>query len=83
MSMEDRLDYELDDAYGHVDGHDFGSGEMDIFVHTSSPIDAFRSAEAVLGGVPGWTTVRAACRRLDGDGYTVIWPETLHDLSVS
>lgn len=83
ISMEDRLESELDEAYGYVDGHDFGSGEMNIFIHTDLPIDAFRSAEAALGGVPSWAMVRAAYRSTDGDDYTVVWPETLQEFSVS
>ena len=83
LSMEDRLEAEFDEAYGYVDGHDFGSGEMNIFVHTDSPIDAFRNAESALGGVPGWATVRAAYRPADGDDYTVVWPANLQEFSVS
>ena len=83
ISMEDRLESEFDEAYGYVDGHDFGSGEMNIFVHTDLPLDAFRSAGTALRGHPGWATVRAAYRPTDGDDYTVVWPETLQEFSVS
>jgi len=83
ISVEDRLESGLDDAYGYVDGHDFGSGQMNIFVHTDLPIDAFRNAEAALRGDPGWAMVRAAYRPIDGGDYTVVWPETLQEFSVS
>ena len=32
------------DAYGVVDGHDFGAGEMNIFIHTDRPLEAFQQA---------------------------------------
>lgn len=83
ISMEDSLESDLDEAHGYVDGHDFGSGEMNLFVHTDLPLDAFRDAQAVLGSDPRWAAVRAAYRSAEGDDYTIIWPATLQDFSVS
>jgi hypothetical protein len=40
VALEDRLIEALESAHV-VDGHDFGSGEMNIFVHTNDPIAAF------------------------------------------
>lgn len=83
ISMEDRLEADLDEAHGYVDGHDFGSGEMNLFIHTNFPLDAFGDAQAALDPDPRWATVRAAYRLTDGDDYTVIWPPTLQEFSVS
>jgi hypothetical protein len=83
IAMEDTLETHLAEAHGFVDGHDFGSGEMNIFVHTDTPLEAFRDAQACLGSDPRWADLRAAYRPLDGDLYTVLWPETLEQFSVS
>jgi hypothetical protein len=83
IAMEDSLESDLDEAHGHVDGHDFGSGEMNLFVHTDDPIAAFRDAKTSLGADPRWAGVRAAYRAADGDDYTIVWPETLQGFSVS
>jgi len=59
----------------NVDGHDFGSGEMNIFVHTDDPQEAFSSS---YGLVPSdlRATLRAAYRRLDGEKYSWLFPES-------
>ena len=50
--MEDRVNSAAG-RYATVDGHDFGSGEMNIFVETSQPAEAGHSRDALgyrLGG---------------------------------
>lgn len=83
VALEDALEIGLADAHGYVDGHDFGSGEMNLFVHTDLPLEAFGDAQASLGADSRWAAVRAAYRSTDGDEYTVVWPATLQDFSVS
>lgn len=82
IAMEDALETDLAEAHGYVDGHDFGSGEMNLFVRTDLPLAAFRDAQALLGTGSRWSAVRAAYRSTDGDEYTVVWPATLQDFSV-
>jgi hypothetical protein len=82
-SMEDLLEADLPAAHGFVDGHDFGAGEMDIFVHTERPLEAFQDAMTSLGTDPRWADVRAAYRPVDGERYVFVWPETLEVFSVS
>lgn len=77
------LEAGLDAAHGFVDGHDFGSGEMNIFVHTDLPFAAFQDAQASLSIAQRWGDLRAAFRSTDSDLYTVVWPETLLKFSVS
>ena len=46
--MTDRV---IEDGLGDVgivDGHDFGSGEMNIFVHTDNPKSAFEKIKALV-----------------------------------
>jgi hypothetical protein len=83
ISMEQLLEANLPDAHGFVDGHDFGAGEMNIFVHTERPLEAFQDAMTSLGPDPRWVGVRAAYRPADEDRYVVVWPKTLEVFTVS
>lgn len=83
IAMEDRLEAGLDGAIGFVDGHDFGSTEMNIFVHTDRPSDAFADVARCLGADPRWAQVRAVFRPTEGDRYEVVWPDTLEEFSVT
>jgi hypothetical protein len=83
IDVEDALESDLDDNLGYVDGHDFGSGEMNIFIHTDFPRDAFQAAQSMLISNPRRADLRAAFRSSDGDQYTVLWPEELQEFSVS
>ncbi|HSN36223.1 MAG TPA: hypothetical protein VLT34_07730 [Arthrobacter sp.] len=83
IAMEDALECALPAAHGFVDGHDFGAGEMNIFVHTDDPLEAFGDAATSLGSDPRWAEVLAAYRPTEDDRYVVVWPETLQDFSVS
>lgn len=58
-----------------VDGHDIGTGVTNIFIHTHDPLDRFERAKSVIAGSPGFVEMRAAYRNLDGETFTVIWPE--------
>ena len=83
IEMEGALESSLNEVHGFVDGHDFGSGEMNLFIHTDAPLHAFRDAHSSLGTDARWAAVRAAYRPADGDGYEVVWPEGLREFSVS
>jgi hypothetical protein len=58
-----------------VDGHDFGSNGANIFVHTGDPRRAFEEIRTILSGHRLWSDTRIAYRQIDGNKYTVIWPE--------
>lgn len=66
----------IEDALGNlheVDGHDFGSGEMNIFIFTDDPTGAFESAKRTLE--PKFIIdMKAAYRKIDGEDYTIIHP---------
>jgi hypothetical protein len=81
IGMEDRLSEALGD-HASVDGHDFGSGEMNIFIETDHPTKAFSDAIATLGDGLRWAEVRAAFRDSTGDEYTILWPQGLNAFSV-
>jgi len=57
-----------------VDGHDFGSGEMNIYIHTNEPNEAFEIVKSeVLPSIKA--EPKAAYREITGECYSVLWPE--------
>lgn len=81
LETEEILEAALDD-HCDVDGHDFGSGEMNIFVRTDDPNLAFSQVRSLLGESEKWRDLRAAYRATDGEHYTVIWPLSAGEFSV-
>ncbi len=73
VEMEDELELFLDEN-ASADGHDFGSGEMNIFIETDQPERTFDEAGTILSTRSRWTDVRAAHREQLGESYTVLWP---------
>ena len=69
--------------HGDVDGHDAGSGEANIFIHTSDPEQTFAAVRQLLGDREAWNGIRVAHRPIDGDTYTVLWPKGLTTFDVS
>ena len=74
VAMENELTEELGDS-ADVDGHDFGSGETNIFIFTSDPAATFHRVRPVLKRTQQLQAVTAAYREADGEHYTVLWPE--------
>jgi hypothetical protein len=81
ISMEEQLDASLG-RYASVDGHDFGSGEMNIFIETDRPAEAFADAANALREGPRWGDLRAAYREALGGPYEILWPRSLGKFSV-
>jgi hypothetical protein len=79
--MEEQLGAALG-RYASVDGHDFGSGEMNIFVATERPAEAFADVTNALRDGPRWGDLRAAYREAQGGTYEILWPEGLRKFSV-
>ncbi|KQV54991.1 MULTISPECIES: hypothetical protein [unclassified Duganella] len=77
LEFEDRLISELAGA-GDVDGHDFGSGEINFFIITANPNLAFERCVDLLSHVGLLHHVVAAYRSLNSDEYSVVWPKTFH-----
>ena len=74
IALEDELTEELGDS-ADVDGHDVGSRETNIFIFTSDPAATFHRVRPVLERMLHLQAVTVACREVDGEQYTVIWPE--------
>jgi len=57
-----------------VDGHDCGSSEMNIFIHTDEPEKTFEAIRPVVAKRKLIENLVAAYRERTGEDYTVIWP---------
>ena len=66
-----------------VDGHDVGSGEVNIFVNTNDVQAAYAEVKAVLQAEGRWDGVRIAYRPHRGEEYSILWPESLREFQVS
>ncbi len=66
-----------------IDGHDAGSGEINIFVRTNEPKRAFEEVKSILGRQDLWSNIRVAYRELDATKYTIIWPKNLKDFRIT
>jgi hypothetical protein len=67
---------------GKVDGHDAGSGEVNIFIYTDNPALAFQEAKTVLGSRDFWVDARVAYREITKVEFTVLWPTGWNDFKV-
>jgi len=81
VTLEERL-IEVLNEVATVDGHDFGSGEFNIFILTDDPTTVFGKAHRIVisQGVPN--AMRSAYREMDGDAYVILWPSSLTEFSV-
>jgi hypothetical protein len=82
ISTEDLLIEKMADCSA-VDGHDLGSGEMNIFILTDDPRASFLYVRSILEGSSRWTMLRAAFREAHGSEYTILWPKYLTRFGVA
>jgi hypothetical protein len=82
IALEDSLTDALSDD-SEVDGHDAGSGEVNIFISTSRPVEVFQEIRSVLQQHDLLASARAAFREESGDDYTILWPEGLDSFNVT
>ncbi|HEV2669067.1 MAG TPA: ABC transporter, partial [Blastocatellia bacterium] len=68
---------------GEVDGHDAGSGEVNIFILTDDPELTFGEAKAILRNSGHWMSARVAYREIAKSHYVTLWPEGLTDFRVA
>jgi hypothetical protein len=73
IHLEDALITQLG-ANHIVDGHDFGTHAMNVFILTDDPESAFARAKDVLHHSL-LDTMKAAYRLATSKDYTVLWPE--------
>ena len=70
-------------AANDVDGHDAGSGEVNIFIDTDDPKRAFKEVMTILGTRDFWVDARVAYREVVGSEYTILWPKDLTEFNVA
>jgi hypothetical protein len=66
-----------------VDGHDAGSGEVNIFIDTDDPQRAYHQIKSALSLHDAWSEIRIAYRDVEGGPYKVLWPRHLHYFRVA
>jgi hypothetical protein len=82
IAIEETITTGLGDL-GIVDGHDIGSSEMNVFIHTNDPKLAFERAKALLAGRNDLHELTAGYRDFNEDEYTPIYPKGLKHFSVA
>lgn len=82
IEVEDTLIERLSEV-NDVDGHDAGSGEVNIFIRTDDPKRAFNEVKAILGSCDFWVDARVAYREVSGGEYTILWPKDLTEFKVA
>lgn len=66
----------------NVDGHDSGSSEMNLFLHTNDPAESFRKIMAHVES-PLLNEMKAGFRELNQEAdYQPIWPEQLTEFTI-
>ena len=81
IAIENSLIEELP-SDGEVDGHDVGSGQVNIFIRTDGPAKTFEDIRDILRMSDAWADVRVAYRNLEGSEYVVLWPINLKEFAV-
>lgn len=82
IHLEDTLIRDLpEDCF--VDGHDAGSGEMNIFILTNDPAKTFQEVKHLLHEEARWPETRIAFRDRETSKYTILWPKELGHFSVA
>jgi hypothetical protein len=71
--LEKTLSNELGEL-ADVDGHDFGSGEFNIFTFTEYPVETFQRALEVIQGRLPRRRVKIAYREVADENFVILWP---------
>jgi hypothetical protein len=82
VEVEDLLIAKLRDQT-KVDGHDIGSGEMNIFILTNDPKACFENVRATLQSHEMLASIRVAYREVSGNKYVILWPKDLTEFEVA
>jgi hypothetical protein len=81
LSIESELRGQLR-GLGIVDGHDAGSGEVNIFIKTNDPSEVVQRVKAILEKFDALADTRIAYRDTTGSEYTILWPRDLKEFRV-
>lgn len=73
IALEDAMTGSFGGLTHSVDGHDFGTGEMNLFVLTDDPNAAFEISLEHFSADER-KLLKAGYRKLDDESYTTVWP---------
>jgi hypothetical protein len=76
VALESEVANMLPDS-AEVDGHDFGSGEMNIFILTDDPEGAFESVGPLMARQGLLSSMKAAYRDIESEEFKTLWPKNL------
>ena len=73
------LEEQLEEAFTYradaiVDGHDFGLGEFNIFIHTDEAVEVFEEVGKMIGRLHPELPFSAGYRAFCEDTYTSLYP---------
>ena len=68
---------------GRVDGHDAGSGEMNIFIFSDEPKLAFERIQQVLGTSDFLPDLKVAYREVGKDEFSILHPTGLTHFTIA
>lgn len=68
---------------GKVDGHDAGSGEMNIFILTDHPKLAFQGIKLLLGTRDFMPDLKVAYREIGKDEFTILHPADISYFAIA
>jgi len=81
ISLEDQIREDIGKC-GNVDGHDIGSGEMNIFIFTEDPKATFERVRNI-GSFPNhMSNLKAGYREVGEDDFVPLYPVDLEHFSV-
>jgi hypothetical protein len=67
----------------HVDGHDCGSGEFNIFIRTNDPRALLGEVSEIIQEAYPNMLFSAGYRSFDQDKYVVLWPTDLERFCIA
>jgi hypothetical protein len=76
VSLEEIIEQNIGD-FATVDGHDIGSGEMNIFLFTENPKLAFERIKTIPSVAKHMSDMKVGYREVGEDEYTPLYPESL------
>lgn len=82
IEIEDFLIKNLTEE-NEVDGHDAGSGEVNIFIRTDDPKRTFKQVKTILSNRDFLIDARVAYRESIESEYTILWPKDLVKFKVT
>jgi len=81
IALEESIRESIGD-FATVDGHDIGSGEMNILLFTENPQRAFERIKVIPSVANHMSNMKVGYREVGEDQYTPLYPEGLQQFAV-